>query len=118
MARKQDAHPFAGRKGSRIRDNFALSLYAKQAGRCKMCGVLVDPTLRGHGDKRSAVVDHIKPWRLMPSLKYEAHNLALVCRQCHATCDSIEKRLSPDADAIAAAKQNIRPVGVDGYRIG
>lgn len=100
-------HPFAGRAGSKIRDRFAADLFVRQSGACKMCGKLVDASLRGTTSARAAVVDHLTPWRLDPDRAFDIENLVLVCRQCHATCDSIEKRLWPDAVAIAAEKQAI-----------
>lgn len=98
-------HPFAGRKGSAARDRYAATLYAEQAGLCRMCSQPVSPTLRGRSGERDAVVDHIRPWRLRPDLKYDPANMALVCRLCHARCDGIEKRCWPDAERIAAEKR-------------
>ncbi|OWV64255.1 hypothetical protein CDZ97_10225 [Mameliella alba] len=69
-----------------------------------MCRIGLDPTLRGRSSSRSAVVDHLRPWRLRPDLVDDPANLQLICRGCHAKCDAIEKRLWPDADAIAAEK--------------
>ncbi|MBY6120248.1 HNH endonuclease [Mameliella alba] len=75
-----------------------------QRGLCRMCRIGLDPTLRGRSSSRSAVVDHLRPWRLRPDLVDDPANLQLICRGCHAKCDAIEKRLWPDADAIAAEK--------------
>lgn len=108
-------HPFAGSSGTKRRDGFAAALYVEQDGRCAMCGQAVDATLRGKKTSTSAVVDHTRPWRLRPDLALDGSNLRLVCRRCHASCDSIEKRLWPDAEAIAARKLSVRPVGLDGY---
>lgn len=97
-------HPFAGRRGSAKRDVFALQLYAQQGGLCRMCAIALPPGLRGRSGQRSAVVDHLRPWRLRPDLSFEVSNLQLICRACHATCDSIERSNWPDADLIAEAK--------------
>ena len=110
-------HPFAGRKGSAIRDRFAKQLYVDQNGACGMCGTAVNPTLRGTKDNADAVVDHRKPWRLCPDAAHSIDACWLVCRRCHATCHSIEIRHWPDADRIAAEKAKHRPVGLDGYRL-
>lgn len=108
-------HPFAGRKGSALRDRFAATLYANQHGACRMCGITIDPTLRGTRDSRAAVVDHVRPWRLDPAGIYKTDNLQLICRRCHATCDGIEKRHWPDADRIAAEKRRGGGFGADGW---
>ena len=110
-------HPFAGRKGSATRNRFARQLYADQHGACGMCGQIVNPTLRGAKGSRDAVVDHKRPVRLRPDLAFDESNLWLICRRCHATCDSIEKRNPEDDDRIAAEKAKHRPVGIDGYMI-
>jgi 5-methylcytosine-specific restriction endonuclease McrA len=109
-------HPFAGRAGRARRDAFAIGLYVEQGGKCRMCGVSLQPSLRGKISARSAVVDHVRPWRLEPWLSYEQSNMQLICRACHAVCDSIEKRMTPDAAAIERAKRAHNPVGLDGYR--
>ena len=112
-------HPFAGAKGSRIRDRFAASLFVAQAGRCSMCGVATGPTLRGTRDKRAAVLDHVRPHKLRPDLQYDENNIALICARCHnGPCAAIEAKHWPDADRIATEKAKYRPVGLDGYRVG
>lgn len=65
----------------------------------------------------SAVVDHIRPISLRPDLTWDMGNCRVVCRQCHAVCDSIEKRAGGDADEVARAKLAYRAVGLDGYPI-
>ncbi|MEX5600713.1 HNH endonuclease [Pseudophaeobacter sp. C1-32P7] len=69
-----------------------------------MCASPVPATLRGRAGDRAAVVDHLRPWRLRPDLAFDLSNLQLICRSCHATCDSIEKNNWPDAELIAEAK--------------
>ena len=110
-------HPFAGRKGIAIRDRLAATLYVEQSGACAMCGDMINATLRGTRDRRDAVVDHIRPHNLRPDLVHDIANLWLVCRACHGTCHSIEKRLWPDADRIAAEKAAQRGFSVDGWRL-
>lgn len=102
---KASAHPFAGRAGSAKRDAHAIALYAEQDGKCRMCSAPIPPSLRGRTGKRAAVVDHKRPWRLRPDLSFERNNLQIVCRACHATCESIEAAHWPDADLIAEAKE-------------
>ena len=94
------AHFFATRQGRKFRDAILLrDLYT-----CQMCGVVVKD---GRAHSRSAVVDHIRPVALRPDLERDEANCRCVCRACHATCDSIEKQHSPDADLIAEAKARI-----------
>jgi len=77
-----------------------------------MCGKLVN----GEGDQ--CHVDHIRPHDLRPDLAYDYGNLQVVCTRCHnGTCQSIEKRHSPDADRIAAEKAAQRGFNVDGWRV-
>ncbi len=102
---REQRHPFAGRAGSRLRDGLAVELVARQGGRCRMCGCSVDVSLRGKSSPHAAVVDHLVPWRLRPDAARDLENLQLICRRCHAVCDSIEGRLWPDAEAIAEAKR-------------
>ena len=108
---KRKTHPFATARGQRFR----LSILARDLWQCQMCGVMLRD---GKRDKRSAAVDHTKPIDLRPDLTWDKDNCRSVCRACHAVCDSIEKRLRPDAEAIAAAKAAYRPVGLDGYPVG
>ena len=98
-------HPFAGRNGSAFRDRIASQLFATQAGRCAMCHNPLPPSLRGKTEGRHAVLDHIKPHRLRPDLSLTPDNLHLICRNCHAKCETIEAAHWPDADLIAEAKQ-------------
>ncbi len=101
-------HPFATRRGR----SFRLSILVRDAWTCQMCAtVLTD----GRADPRSAVVDHVRPIDLRPDLTWDEANLRAVCRDCHAICDGIEKRLRPDADAIAKAKDRRRRGTVDPY---
>lgn len=109
-------HPFAGRKGSKQRTLHAVSLFASQMGKCKMCGRPVDPSLKGKTDPRACVVDHIVPWRLTPDTAHDRTNLQLVCRCCHGLCHSIEQRYWPDGKAIARMKMAKHKIGIDGWR--
>ena len=112
-------HPFASTKGRRIRDRLAKSLFVAQSGKCKMCGALVNAALRGTKDKRAAVVEHVRPHKLRPDLRYDETNIALVCLKCHnVDCARIEAKHWPYAERIATEKDRQRPVGLDGYRIG
>lgn len=105
------AHFFSTERGKRIRQRVLVrDMYL-----CQMCGT---STTTGRKASNSAVVDHVAPVALRPDLVDDMANLRCVCRRCHAACDSIEKRLSPDSDAIVAAKLAYRPVGLDGYPIG
>ncbi|WP_373418417.1 HNH endonuclease [Sagittula sp. MA-2] len=69
-----------------------------------MCRAPLPAALRGKTGRRAPVVDHLRPWRLRPDLAHDLTNLQLICRACHATCESIEAAHWPDADMIAAAK--------------
>ena len=117
MAGPLNHHLFAGRKGSAKRDQFATALYAQQDGKCRMCSKPIPPSLRGRSGKRAAVVDHLRPWKLVPERSYDLTNLQLICRSCHDVCESIEKRSNGDPEAIAKAKARQRAVGLDGYPI-
>lgn len=92
-----DAHPFSTRRGAKIRDSIVI----RDACTCQLCGVIVRG---GRSSGRSAVVDHTRPWRLRPDLKFEEENLKTLCRDCHAVFRAIEDRLWPNAEAIAAEK--------------
>lgn len=81
---------------------------------CRMCGCLLR---QGKTGPDSAAVDHLYPVRLRPDLFLELDAIRSVCRSCHSVCDSIEKRLGDDAEAIAAAKLAYRPIGLDGYPV-
>ena len=82
---------------------------------CQMCGVSLTD---GKRSPRSAVVDHKQPAELRPDLFYDDNNTWAVCKRCHdTTCQSIEARLGDDAQAIRAAKEAYRPVGLDGYKL-
>ena len=72
---------------------------------CQMCDALLT---EGRTSPRSAVVDHVQPAELRPDLFYDETNARAVCRDCHAICDSIEKRHSGNAEAIAKAKREWR----------
>lgn len=99
------AHPFSTRKGRAFRQRVAAELFAEQLGRCKTCGQPINPTLAGIRDPRSAVVDHVIPWRLRPDLAFRKSNLRLTCKGCHDTHDqAIERAHGSDADMIAEAK--------------
>ena len=98
-------HPFSGRAGSARRDAFAAILYAQQGGKCRMCHSPIPASLRGRSGKRAAVVDHLRPWRMVPERAYDKANLQLICRGCHATCESIEASHPNDPDMIAAVKE-------------
>jgi 5-methylcytosine-specific restriction endonuclease McrA len=98
-------HPFAGRKGSAKRDQFATTLYAQQGGKCRMCSKPIPPSLRGRSGKRAAVVDHLRPWKLVPERSYDLTNLQLICRSCHALCHGIEDAHAGDAEMIAQVKE-------------
>ena len=108
------SHPFAGRRGSALRNTFARRLYADQSARCKMCGDVIDPDLSGE----HCHVDHIRPHQLRPDLAKTYDNMQLVCPDCHnSKCAKIEARLWPDADKIAQAKTTRRVFGPDGWPI-
>ena len=104
------AHPFSTKHGK----TFRKAILLRDLFTCQMCGTLLRD---GKRDSRAAVVDHIKPIELRPDLTWEESNCRSVCRTCHAVCDSIEKRLSPDSEAIAAAKRRYKAVGLDGYPV-
>ncbi|WP_068115251.1 HNH endonuclease [Tropicimonas marinistellae] len=91
------AHPFSTRRGRKVRD----AVVQRDLCLCQMCGCIV---VSGRSDPRAAIVDHVRPWRLMPELRYVLSNLRLVCRDCHAVCLSIEARFAGDAEMIAAEK--------------
>ena len=103
-------HPFSTKRGKAFRRAILL----RDIFTCQMCGTLLR---EGRKDSRAAVVDHVKPIDLCPDLTWDESNCRSVCRRCHAVCDSIEKRLSPDSEAISAAKRRYRPVGRDGYPV-
>ena len=92
-----------------------LHILERDLWTCRMCGCLLR---EGRTAPDSAAVDHIRPAELRPDLFWDEGNLRASCRSCHAVADSIEKRLGPDADAIARAKMAYRPIGADGYPIG
>jgi 5-methylcytosine-specific restriction endonuclease McrA len=104
MTKDAQQHPFAGRKGSAARDRFAAELFVSQQGKCRMCCAPIPASLRGKSGKRAAVVDHIIPWRMRPDLSHDLSNLQLICRGCHAICDSIEDQNWGNADIIREAK--------------
>lgn len=103
-------HPFSTSRGRAFRE----TILVRDLFTCQMCGTLLRC---GRAHKRAAVVDHIKPIELRPDLTWDEGNCWSICRGCDAVCESIEKRKTPDADAIAAAKRAHRPVGLDGYPI-
>ena len=106
LAMPKGNHPFSGAGGSALRDRFAADLFAAQLGKCALCQSPIPPSLRGRRGKSSAVVDHIRPWRLRPDLARDQSNLWLVCYSCHATtCQQIEAAFGSDDDMIAEAKQ-------------
>jgi 5-methylcytosine-specific restriction endonuclease McrA len=92
-----------------------LHILERDLWTCRMCGCLLR---EGRTAPDSAAVDHIRPAELRPDLFWDEGNLRASCRSCHAVADSIEKRLGPDADAIARAKMAYRPIGADGYPVG
>ncbi len=96
-------HPFAGSKGSKLRAHLLDVVGYRDGWRCRMCSKA--HLFKGKADHNSAVLDHIRPHQLRADLTWNAENLQLVCKQCHdTTCQSIERRLWPDADAIALEK--------------
>lgn len=102
------AHWFSTRQGRAFRE----SILVRDLFTCQMCGCIVTT---GRTHPRSAVVDHLRPVALRPDLERDPGNCRCVCRACHSTCDSIEKRLGSDVEAVARAKLSVRPVGLDGY---
>lgn len=106
-------HVFSTRRGRAFR----LTILDRDLWTCQMCGVLLRT---GRTDMASAAVDHVRPVELRPDLAFDEANCRAVCRACHATCDSIEKRHSGDAEAIAEAKLAGRKPGrmerADGWR--
>lgn len=82
---------------------------------CQICGVILRD---GTTDDRAAVVDHIQPAKLRPDLFFSARNLWGVCRQCH---DGVIRRAedahSGDAEAIRAAKEQLRLGSHRGWRV-
>jgi 5-methylcytosine-specific restriction endonuclease McrA len=47
-------------------------VFKRDGRRCKRCGT-----------GSNLQVDHIKPWRDFPELRYDADNLQVLCRTCH-----------------------------------
>ncbi|MVA98859.1 hypothetical protein GN330_16550 [Nitratireductor sp. CAU 1489] len=77
---------------------------------CRMCGVLLS---EGRQSPRSAVVDHLEPAYLSPSLFFDQSNLWSVCKGCHdGPCASIEARHN-DPSRIKAEKLNYVVAGHD-----
>ncbi len=101
-------HPFATRSGRAFRNRILL----RDMWLCQMCGALLR---QGRSADNAAVVDHIRPIDLRPDLTWDEGNVRAICRDCHAVCDGIEKRLRPDAEAIAKAKDAHRRGTVDPY---
>ena len=100
-------HPFAGAAGTKLRDTLARRHYVAQHGRCAICLQAVDPSMRGYGERDSAVVDHVRPWRLDPAGAKTGYNTWLVCAHCHnGVIAEIERRYWPVADAIERAKRD------------
>jgi len=91
-------HPFTTRRGRALRQR----VLERDLFTCQMCGVILGT---GRQSFRAAVVDHIRPISLSPGLAWDESNLQAVCRDCHAICIGIEKRLAPDAEAIEQAKR-------------
>lgn len=70
-----------------------------------MCHRPIPASLRGKTGKRAAVVDHLRPWQMVTERAFDITNLQLICRGCHATCESIEASHPNDPEMIAAAKE-------------
>jgi len=107
------SHPFAS--GAKKVRRFREGVLTRDGWQCRICATLLTD---GASHERSAVVDHIRPHRLRPDLTWDEGNCWALCRGCHADMQGIEKRLSPDADAIAAAKLRRRGIGQDGWPVG
>jgi 5-methylcytosine-specific restriction endonuclease McrA len=69
-----------------------------------MCQRPIPVDLKGKTEGRHAVLDHVRPWRLRPDLSLAPANLQLICRDCHAKCETIEAAHWPNTDMIAEAK--------------
>ena len=98
------AHIFSSHNGRKARNAFL----ARSDWQCAMCGALLT---KGRTHARSAVVDHIKPAALCPELEWVEANWWLVCKACHdGPCETIERQHAGNADAIAQAKRDYKPM--------
>ena len=107
------SHPFAS--GSAKVRHFRQQVLSRDGYQCRVCAALLTS---GTSHERAAVVDHIRPHKLRPDLTWDEANCWAVCRGWHAELLGIERKLAPDAEAIAAAKLARRGVGLDGWPIG